>query len=133
MSSMQRTGPFQRGRRDAGRKRFTLRRQQHYRRGFVAQGLCFLVVYPRVTGYHADILSHQRKRFGITVLALAQPVDRIRVGRIAGQMETAQALNRDDVAIPDQFGSAADRIIVVGLGGCAMLTHPTIYQFYQWM
>ena len=55
-----------------------------------------------ITADHIEIARHQRKRLGVALLALAQPRHRIGIGRVAGEMIAAEALDRDDMAFEQE-------------------------------
>ena len=52
-----------------------------------------------ITADHVKIARHQRKRLGFAVLGCAQPRDRVAIGRVAGELVAAEALDRDDRAV----------------------------------
>ena len=55
--------------------------------------------------------DHHREGLLLALLALAQPRDRVGIARVAGQVEAAQALDRDDLAVRAAAASACgDRI-----------------------
>ena len=57
-----------------------------------------------------DVGHHHGERLLLARLALAQPRDRRRVARIAGEMEAAQALDRDDLAAREARERRGDRV-----------------------
>ena len=56
-----------------------------------------------------DVVDHDRERLVAAVLALAQRRDRVVVGRVAGQVVAADALDRDDRSNRQQPPRTRDR------------------------
>jgi len=70
----------------------------------------FRLADARQAGQRGDIQAHHRERFGLALLALAQPGHGSRMARIAGQMEAAEALDGDDATVAQQAQGLRDRI-----------------------
>ena len=67
--------------------------------GPVLQQIRLRLARHRVASHHFDIPRHQGKSLVIALLALAQGIDGLRVARIAGQVDTADSLDGDYVAL----------------------------------
>ncbi|KFB70326.1 MAG: hypothetical protein AW09_004587 [Candidatus Accumulibacter phosphatis] len=59
----------------------------------------------------SGIRQHHHKGLLVTLLALTQQSDGDRVARVAGQMETAQALDGENLSLQQQGQGRADRVI----------------------
>jgi len=78
------------------------------RRGGTCQCCFFRWTDLGITADHVEIACHQRKSFGVALLALAQPHHRIGVGRVAGEVIAAEALDRDDMAFEQEARCGVD-------------------------
>ena len=74
------------------------RAQQNNGRGRAVQERGFLLGQATVTAHHVFIPRHEREGFVATLLADAQPGNRLRVSRIACEVEPSNSLDRHDLS-----------------------------------
>ena len=67
------------------------------------QQLDLAVVHPAVTAQLLEAVEHHGKRLVGPPFAVLEPQDRSAIGRVARQMEAAEALHRQDLAAPQQL------------------------------
>ena len=99
--------------------------QEHDRRRRAAEKLLFVGVDRAIAADDRDIGRHQRERLPLAALQMAQPRHSVGVGRVAGEVKSAQTLDGDDLPLLQQGARRVDvveRRVLVETHGAAVET-----------
>ncbi len=85
--------------------------QQHDRSRGAGQQVFLLGADGAIPAHLVHVAGHQRERLVFAVFARAQPLDGRRIGGVAGELESAQALDRDDGAALQQSACGLQHVL----------------------